>query len=253
MDEEDQEALATYGVNYRLHFIPAGRELVDPLKYNNAVEQAVFGRPGGGRVDIYVKDDGEMEVQGCASNLDDWMIGSQALRRALSGGLIVAYVSNDAGRTFVVDELYWGRARLDIHNRLVDGVGAPLDLVGRQILVDSAHLSEWERIAQAAIRTLNQVGPERPSHPTSRDTSGRADQEAPASSGPRVRMERVERWFREVRCPEYEGERPPNWRQCWEAAKLYFAPGRVVRCVLHEARRNAAPQSWQRSGPNRSA
>lgn len=69
----------------------------------------------------------------------------------------------------------------------------------------------------------------------------------------RINQERVEDWFRTVRCPEFEGERPPSWRSCWIAAKAHFAPDSVVREVLMEARRNAAPPHWQKPGPNRSA
>lgn len=75
--------------------------------------------------------------------------------------------------------------------------------------------------------------------------------EAATGQGVRVKQERVEKWFREVRCPAFDGQEPPNWGECWDAAKAYFAPGNVVREVLFAARRAAAPPHWQTTGKNR--
>lgn len=68
----------------------------------------------------------------------------------------------------------------------------------------------------------------------------------------RVAQWRVEEWFREIRCPQFKGQEPPNWKLCWEAAKEHFAPDRVVREVLRDARREAVPPSWWKTGISRS-
>jgi hypothetical protein len=70
--------------------------------------------------------------------------------------------------------------------------------------------------------------------------------------GKRVSEQRVEKWFHEVRVPQFEGETPPTWKECWQAAKEHFFPDFVVRDVLLSARRKAVPASWSKPGPSRS-
>lgn len=69
----------------------------------------------------------------------------------------------------------------------------------------------------------------------------------------RVSQARIERWFIAHRVPAFEGAPPPRWRDCWEAAKAYFAPDRVVRELLIKARKGATPPHWSKPGPNREA
>lgn len=69
--------------------------------------------------------------------------------------------------------------------------------------------------------------------------------------GRRVGQPRIERWFREVRCPQFEGKTPPNSTECFYAAQEYFAPDRAVRELVRKARKIAAPGHWQKTGPHR--
>jgi hypothetical protein len=78
-----------------------------------------------------------------------------------------------------------------------------------------------------------------------------ADNADPGVVRLRVSQERIEHWFREVRCPEFEGMRPPNESQCLAAAKAHFSPDNAVRAVVRAARQNATPPHWRTTGPNR--
>jgi hypothetical protein len=251
VSDNEKKTLERFGQAGWLHFLPIGRPLVDPLKYQHAKERVIFGKPGGGRLHLWVDGSGEVAIstsdeavvspsqeEGRASLLR-FQTASKAIRRALGNGRLATYVHDAEGAALIVDEMYWWRADADIHNRLLGGVGVPDHLVGAQVLVDPAHLSEWADTAESAMCEG--------SSNDSAEQPGQARQPTPR----RVKQERVEEWFKVVRCPNFEGQQPPPWRSCWEAAKAHFAPDKVVRDVLLAARREAAPSHWQKPGPNR--
>src|SRR5690606_10348824 len=104
---------------------------------------------------------------------------------------------------------------------------APEDIDGQFFVVWSEDVASLPEIHTDQSRSEEQR-----QHSTIATEGARPEPEANG-----VSQQRVEAWFNEVRCPSFEGQKPPSWRDCWNAAKAHFSPDRVVREVLQAARR----------------
>lgn len=166
-----------------------------------------------------------------ASTLYEWAVAGDlrfAARAKLRGGALTP-----------IDPVEWE----------IDWPWVPFSTLGYDVNggLCSLNSSHWLFVTEQSLKAVIEGQGEDASQPLA------PAEELPPSAPRRVRQDRVEKWFKETRVPEFEGKSPPDWRSCWDAAKANFAPDRVVREVLLEARRVATPSSWQKPGPNRSS
>lgn len=144
-----------YGQQGWLRFLPAGRTLVDPLPLSEALEEAIFGQPGGGTIKFRWKESGEVEMSepAASANLPRSALPSSfaALRAALSEGRLTAFACDPQYRLHQIDRMYWWRSGLGNNDRLREGVGVPDDLVGAIVMVDRDALSEWSTVASKSL------------------------------------------------------------------------------------------------------
>lgn len=150
-----------------MHFIPAGREIPEPLFMAEAVNLSVCGHPSAD-TPLFTNADGEL-IWGLPWRGADpqklmrqYMLGLNAILEALRAERLKAYAQSPASGAFVrIPRLYWFQDRSTSLSGgtyiLAEDAG---ELSGQPVLVANDHLDDWRSVATAALQEAMPTEPE---------------------------------------------------------------------------------------------
>lgn len=162
-----------------MHFLKAGRELISPLAMEEALCQAIYGRPSAD-TDVWVNDKGEIKLESPWGSADEaelkmqeWRHASGALHGNLMRGSLRTYAMNPtSGEYLQIPRLYWFRRDLvgeQVLGAVDAATGWDASMEGQPILVAHEDIGAWQLTARQALSAQAFPVPSKPRTYTPRD------------------------------------------------------------------------------------